>query len=240
VHGCTWPWPFTCLESRRKMVMPVQSYQDEPISYQPTHRARRAAKGSKPGCGQVAVRIVRSVSLWLVLIGLALALAASYIIVVLCGSDYLGSTPALLVLVSGIWALGIGKLLATHMAGSGRPGVGTNSAAISLVFTVIPDLTLIPEMAIVVVAVVLSVSYSISLVVIVAFVPRRTGFGAADLLIPQPTTCADWRSALLRCFRFRVLDEATPMLSNVRCNTAKRVSELRFLTLRLASSRQSQ
>ena len=67
----------------------------------------------------------------------------------------------------GVWALSLGKLLAIHLAGAGRPKVGTVAAVASLIATLALDLLLIPLWGIQGAAIASSVAYTLSTVIIV-------------------------------------------------------------------------
>jgi O-antigen/teichoic acid export membrane protein len=146
---------------------------------------RVAVATSSLDANVLTARAVRIVSLLLLFVGIGIVLGARMLVIALYGSEYVGSIQPLVVLVPGIWALGIGKLLATHMAGSGRPEVGTYAAVISIVFTVALDVVLIPTMGIVGAALASSVAYTIAVVVLLVFFIRTSGLQVSEILIPQ-------------------------------------------------------
>lgn len=101
----------------------------------------------------------------------------------LFGTDYLSSVPALVFLMPGIWTLSIGKLLAVHLTGSGRPEVGTLGAIVSLIVTIVLDLLLIPKFGIVGASIASSISYSLATLVILVVFLRVTGGNLADVIL---------------------------------------------------------
>ncbi len=100
-----------------------------------------------------------------------LIIAISYpLIYLMYGIAYLPAVPALIALMPGIWFLGVGKLLATHLSGRGHPEIGTIGAVVSLIATLILDILLIPRVGIVGAAIASSTSYTLStLIFLIAF-----------------------------------------------------------------------
>ena len=80
---------------------------------------------------ELTARVCRIIFLTLGLACLAFALIAYPLVVLLYGTAFAPAAVPLMLLMPGVWLLGIGKLLAIHMAGSGQPEVGTYSALLS-------------------------------------------------------------------------------------------------------------
>jgi O-antigen/teichoic acid export membrane protein len=95
---------------------------------------------------------------------LCVGLAATSEVVIegLYGKEFLGAAAALVALMPGVWAMSVGKLLAVHLAGSGKPEVGTYGALLALSMTLVLDLLLIPRLGIVGASVASSVSYMLA------------------------------------------------------------------------------
>lgn len=147
------------------------------------HRVAGAA--SQTDANQMTVRVIRLISLMLLGICLLLVPLGKPLISLLYGSAYLDATPALLALIPGIWALGIGKLLAIHLAGSGKPETGTYAALVSLMATLALDFLLIPRIGIVGASIASSISYVVSTLLLGTFFMRMTRVGIRDLLLPK-------------------------------------------------------
>lgn len=130
-------------------------------------------------------RITRLLSLMMGIACILLALLSRQIVTVLYGADYLPAVPAVIALMPGIWALSIGKIMAIHMSGSGRPEVGTWGAMLSLFFTVVLDLLLIPKFGILGAAITSSVAYTISTLFILTVFVRFTRISFLSLLLPR-------------------------------------------------------
>ncbi len=113
-----------------------------------------------------------------------LIVAMSYpLIYLLYGTAYLPAIPALIALIPGIWFLGIGKLLATHLSASGHPEIGTIGAVISLTITLILDILLIPRVGIIGAAIASSVSYMLSTIVFLIAFSRITTLKITDVIV---------------------------------------------------------
>ena len=133
----------------------------------------------------VTARVVRLVAP-LAAAGCAGVAAASWLVIDgLYGRAYVPGAPALAVLMPGVWAMSVGKLLAVHLTGRGHPEVGTYAALVSLIVTVVLDLALIPSVGIVGAAIASSVAYALATAVITAFFLRITQLRLADVLLPR-------------------------------------------------------
>ncbi len=113
-----------------------------------------------------------------------LVMALGYpLILILYGRAYLPAVPALLALMPGIWFLGVGKLMATHLSASGRPEVGTIGAVISLTVTLALNILLIPKVGIVGAAIASSASYILATSFFIMTFLRVTSLRLKDVVI---------------------------------------------------------
>jgi O-antigen/teichoic acid export membrane protein len=144
---------------------------------------RVASMDSAEKAAELTARVCRVVLFTLGLACLAFALIAFPLVIVLYGMAFAPAALPLILLMPGVWLLGVGKLLAIHMSGSGRPEVGTYSALLALIVTIALDLALIPIIGISGAAIASSVSYIIATVYLVTSFVRHTGISASDILI---------------------------------------------------------
>jgi O-antigen/teichoic acid export membrane protein len=86
-------------------------------------------------------------------------LIGNSIILILFGDDYASSVSALVLLLPGVMAISLSKVLINHLAGTGRPEIGLYASLIGLVCTLIGDFTLIPILGIAGAALTSSVAY---------------------------------------------------------------------------------
>jgi O-antigen/teichoic acid export membrane protein len=165
---------------------------------------RVAATSDEKTASATTARVSRVV---VVLVGgmcLVVVLLSHFIILLLYGADYLPAAPALIALMPGTWTLSVGKLLAIHLSGSGRPEVGTMGALASLASTVALDLLLIPRFGIVGASVASSVSYTLSTVVILIVFLRVTGLGVADVVVLHRADVLVLRQVFTKALRRRI------------------------------------
>jgi len=160
---------------------------------------RVAATDDKEAASTTTARVSRVVVVLVGALCLIVALLSHLIILALYGKEYLPAVPALIALMPGTWTLSIGKLLAIHLAGSGRPEVGTFGALTSLVGTIILDFLLIPRWGIIGASVASSLSYSLSTLVILIIFLRVTKLNLNDVILLK-------RSDIL--FLYRIISRA--------------------------------
>lgn len=146
-----------------------------PLLYHASARPESAA--------QLTARLCRVIATILGLICLFLVVAGTPLIQFLYGKDFLPAVPAIMLLLPGVWSLGIGKLVAIHLTSMGRPEVGTWAALASLAATIILDVILIPKWGISGAAVASSAAYTISTAVVMHVFRRTTGIHIFDLVI---------------------------------------------------------
>jgi stage V sporulation protein B len=152
--------------------------------------------------GVIAARVTRvSVALGL-LAAVALALCAGPLIPLIYGASFAPAFAPLLLLLPGIVAFGAVNVLASYVAGRGRPGLNTGVAMLGLLVTLGFDVALIPRFGGAGAAIASSISYSVSTVATVAIATRLGGLTVRELLVP---TAADFRDGIriLRSVRSR-------------------------------------
>lgn len=93
--------------------------------------------------------------------GLGLAIFGRWMITLLYSQSFLGAYDALLLLLPGAAALGPAKVLTSEIAGRGRPGLNSITAAIGAALTISLDFLLIPKYGIRGAAGASSLSYSL-------------------------------------------------------------------------------
>jgi O-antigen/teichoic acid export membrane protein len=101
------------------------------------------------------------------------------------GNSFEDSVRLGLVLVPGIAALGVSRVLAYSLAGFGRPGTVLRVSAAVVIPTVAAYAALIPSTAALGAAVISTVSYTITLMLMAAATRRATGISAAELFVPR-------------------------------------------------------
>jgi len=130
-------------------------------------------------------KVCRNTFLITLIAALGLSVVSKPLIVFIYGEAFAPSVIPLWLLMPGVVALGISKVLCGDLAGRGLLQYGAYSSAISLVATVVCDLLLIPSWGIAGAAVASSISYCIATIVVLIFYIRISGNGLAIVLIPR-------------------------------------------------------
>lgn len=130
----------------------------------------------------VACRLTLPITL---LGAVVLAVTAGPLLRVLYGPLFAPSLQPLWLLLPGVVALSVVKILSADFGARNRPGIVSMVSWISLGATIALDVLLIPGFAASGAAVASSAAYTLSTIVAVAFYGRLTGTPAADLLVPR-------------------------------------------------------
>jgi len=121
-------------------------------------------------------------------IGAGVLLAICRWMIVLLYSDaYLPSVPALRILLVGIVALSVGRVLANDLAGRGKVMFNVYVGAAALVTNVSLNLLLIPRLHLLGAAWATAASYSLALALQLVFYCRETGESPLTILVPRPS-----------------------------------------------------
>jgi len=130
-------------------------------------------------------KVCRNTFLITFIAALGLSIVSKPLIIFFYGEAYAPSVIPLWLLMPGVVALSISKVLCGDLAGRGLLQYGAYSSAISLVVTVVCDLLLIPRWGITGAAVASSMSYCIAALVVLFFYVRVSGNGLTIVLIPR-------------------------------------------------------
>ena len=105
-------------------------------------------------------------------------------------------------LMPGVVALSISKVLSGDLAGRGLLQYGAYASAISLVVTVICDLLLIPRWGIVGAAIASSLSYCSAALLVLFFYTKVSGNGLIDVLIIKKSDLFAYRDSYSKLSSF--------------------------------------
>lgn len=117
--------------------------------------------------------------------GIALGLFATQAIPVFYGESFRPSVTALLLLLPGIIVFSSANVLAAYLAGIGKPRLNLLVSCVSLVVTILLDLTLIPRLGIVGASIASTASYTVAAVMLVVLFTRETGASVRQVLLPS-------------------------------------------------------
>ncbi len=146
------------------------------------HVAATADRQSTP-------RIVRH-TLMLMLVGALLLLALAWPGFTLLRPAYQATLPPLTILLAGVVALGIHKVLASDLSGRGLPQYPSLTSVVALVVTIVGDFMLIPRFGMVGAAVASALAYTVQTVALLLIYRRIARVGWRELFVPQRD---DWR-----------------------------------------------
>ncbi|MGH9554408.1 MAG: oligosaccharide flippase family protein [Terriglobales bacterium] len=128
------------------------------------------------------------------------ALAGSWVIRRLYGEAFSASYVPLLLLLPGIWSLGLWKSLMHDLSVRGYPIYLTWTSAVGVVLTVVLNLVLVPRWGIAGAAIASSVAYTAAFLTALRLYGRVTKTTAAQLLVPR---LADFSDMLVRLRNLR-------------------------------------
>ena len=128
--------------------------------------------------------VIRTVLVPVTIACFMIFLLGKSIIIFAFGQDFLPSASALIILLPGIWALTVWKILASDLIAQGHPMKYSFTSGIALVTMVILDLWLIPELGINGAAIASTISYIAATVSIIFIYTRITGNSLKELFVP--------------------------------------------------------
>lgn len=145
------------------------------------------------GAAKFTSYVLRNVVFVTTIIVLILAFLGRFVITLLFGSAFQESIVLMYVLLPGILALGITRILGAHFSGSGRPELGTMMVAFSFVETIVLDIILIPRMGVMGAAIASSTAYITSALVGLLIFTKLWRVRLVDTVIPRWIEIANLR-----------------------------------------------
>lgn len=128
-------------------------------------------------------QICRNTLFITIILAIILFLSSKYIILFLYSSEYLAALYPLYVLIPGIIALSINKVLANEITGRGTPIISTYVSFITLIVNVILNLLFIPYLGIVGSALASSISYTVASILILTYFLKLSKSTLSETLI---------------------------------------------------------
>jgi O-antigen/teichoic acid export membrane protein len=148
-------------------------------------------------------RACRHSVLMLPLVGVAVAALLAVAVPLLYGTQFSDTLALGFIMLPGVLALGVGKVLASVIAGRGRPDYNLYVGLIGAPVTLGLYLALIPPLEAWGAALATCVSYLTTTVVIAFYYRRATGMGISRALVPRRDDLQDYRLALQDALRRR-------------------------------------
>ena len=145
--------------------------------------------------------ICRNTIILTVLAAILLFAAGKYIIIFFFGSAFLPALQPLQILLPGIIAFSVCKVLSYEIAARGKPIINTINVAISLAISIPLDIVLIPRIGISGAAWASTISYSASAIFSIVIFTKISGTNWIDLLIPKFEDLKFYRQAFSSIYR---------------------------------------
>ncbi len=139
--------------------------------------------------------LLRCTSAVLMMGAAAWSLAGSWVIRTLYGEAFASSYLALVLLLPGIWSLGLWKSLMHDLSVRGYPIYLTWTSAVGVILTVVLNLILVPRWGIVGASIASSAAYTAAFLTALRLYSRVTKIPPAQLLVPR---LADFSDILVR------------------------------------------
>ncbi len=144
----------------------------------------KVAKEDKRETTPFTTFITRVIFFLLIILGVFMVLAGKFVIVLLFGHRFSASYTPLLWLLPGIVFLGVGRVLSAYFHGINKPEYGSFFTIISVIFTIVFDLILIPTMGAIGAAIASSIAYTIAGILAIFLYCKETGTSPLLLFTP--------------------------------------------------------
>lgn len=141
---------------------------------------------------EITPKVCRQTFLITILATLVLAFLGKIIITLLPGKSFEPALMPFYLLLPGIVFIAPGKVLASDLAGRGKPIYAAITSGICLVVTIVLDLILIPFYQAVGAAIASSIAYTLNTVLFLIFFKRETGIGAWNTLVFKMSDLKDY------------------------------------------------
>ncbi len=154
----------------------------------------------KSSANEFTRRISRTSITIMLIAGSIICLIAPVLIRIFYGEQFTESVIPLRILLPGIIAFGMVKILTGHLHGRGKPQYGSIVTVCSLLLTILFDLLLIPRFGIIGAALATTFAYLFSFILTLFFFINVTGLSLKEILIPDFNTVY---SVMQRIFRIK-------------------------------------
>jgi len=142
-----------------------------------------AASADRVIAQQRTARVAR-LSLWLsIALAGGLAVGGNVLLPLIYGSAFRESVPAMMWLLPGVTIFSVTNVVASYLAGIGKPHLNFATSLVGLVVTVVLDFVLIPWLGITGAALASSMSYLTTTLAIIAIFVHETGIPPGRVLL---------------------------------------------------------
>jgi O-antigen/teichoic acid export membrane protein len=129
---------------------------------------------------------------------LANAVFGPVVILFAYGSSYKAAVVPMLVLLPGVWFLGMGGVIQGDLSGRGRPGTSSKLAGVAAVVTIVFDFALIPPLGVIGAALASNIAYTTYGVTSLIMLHRVSQIPIRQLLVPTRADIDVYRLAVRR------------------------------------------
>ena len=147
---------------------------------------------------EVTILIFRQTLFLVSIVAVLFLFLGRFLIIILLGNRFAGAYLPFKWLLIGVVALSTSKVIAADMVGRGYPGYCSMIATISLVFTIVLDLLLIPRYGITGAAIASSISYTVSALLFILIFKRITKINLKKLFIPGQRDLKLYKAVFLK------------------------------------------
>jgi O-antigen/teichoic acid export membrane protein len=128
------------------------------------------------------------------------AILGPLVIALAYGSKFTPAIAPMLILLPGIWFLGMGVVIQGDLSGRGRPGLSSALAGLAAIVTVALDFALIPPLGVNGAALASVAAYSTFGIASLEALHRVTGISIRELIVPTRADFDAYRSVITRGF----------------------------------------
>jgi O-antigen/teichoic acid export membrane protein len=139
---------------------------------------------------------------------LANVVFGSAVILFLYGPAFRPAVVPMIILLPGIWWLGLGLVIQSDLGGRGRPGLSSWLAALAAGATIVLDFALIPPFGVIGASIASVAAYTCFGVTSLIALSRVSGIGARELLVPTREDFMVYRRFLARALGRRRVSSA--------------------------------
>lgn len=143
-------------------------------------------------------RVCRHTLLIVFIVSLGLIFLAYPLIKILFGSVFLPSVWPLLILVPGVIAFSISRILLADLSGRGKPGVAIKASSVSLVANIFLNILLIPKWGISGAAFASTIAYTLSTLIIIITFIKISKKSLGEVLLIKAQDFQDYKRLFLR------------------------------------------
>jgi O-antigen/teichoic acid export membrane protein len=146
----------------------------------------RVASSSREEANRVTPLVCRNTILLVAIASLVLFLVGRWIIVTIYGDEFIGAVQPLYLLLPGIVALSISKVLTKYLSGVGKPFFNSTASVVSFLVNAPLLYVLVRSHGLPGAAIASSIAYLVHAIVVVAFYARESRTPVGPTLLPTP------------------------------------------------------